>query len=202
MDHNDLKNIEYIKDYLTENSVVVDVGAHTGGYTDFFLSKLNEFGKIYCVELNPQNFKTLTNKYSNYSNVFLYNKAVSDVDGQINYYEGTDSYTYNIIGHDMNLNKNNIIGLIDSIRLDTLLRDEKEIDLVKIDVEGAEYSVLRGLGKVVDNIKNILLECHLDKDWREIYELLKINFICYDILRKTQVSDDSPRPYQCFCKKK
>jgi FkbM family methyltransferase len=35
------------------------------------------------------------------------------------------------------------------------------VDLLKIDIEGAEYDVVNHLGKELQNVKNILVECHL-----------------------------------------
>lgn len=202
MDNNDLINVQYIKKHIDPNGVLVDVGAHTGGYTEFFLSQLNENGKIYCIELNPQNFGILSNKFSNKNNVVLINKAVSNTDEPITYFQGRDSYTYNIIGHDMNFSPNSPVGEIESIRLETLLENEEKINLIKIDVEGAEFSVLEGLGKAVEKVENLLVECHLDEDWKKIYDILSKNFQCHNVLLNSSVGEDSNRPYQCFCKKK
>jgi FkbM family methyltransferase len=54
------------------------------------------------------------------------------------------------------------IGDVDVLTLDEVLsaREPRDIDLLKIDVEGGEASVLRGASLVLDRVRRILLEYH------------------------------------------
>ena len=157
MDINDKKNLEYIEKIITEGDILVDVGANQGLYTSFFLNKIGATGKIISVELHPTTFGTLSEKFLENKNVITMNRAVSDVDGYIEYFAGVDSYTNNIIGHDMSFKKNSKIGDIESVRLDTLLKEMESIKLVKIDVEGAEHMVLEGMSGIVNIVENIFV---------------------------------------------
>ena len=61
MDNHDLRNM-YTLDGIAcicPGDVLVDVGACRGIYTDFFAKRLMGTGKIYCIELNPENFENL-----------------------------------------------------------------------------------------------------------------------------------------------
>jgi len=49
---------------------------------------------------------------------------------------------------------------IESIRLKDLLEKEEKIDLLKIDIEGAEYDVLLDCKDNLDNIDNLFVEYH------------------------------------------
>ena len=135
----------------------------------------------------------------------LLNKAISDKDGVVDFYhDGGHTQTTNILGFDVNKNINSKIGSIDSIRLDTLLNEEDSIDLIKIDVEGAEINVLEGLSGVIEKVKSLLVECHMDDDWDETKDLLinKYKFSCYDIQFDLPVTIDTvERSYQCLCSK-
>jgi FkbM family methyltransferase len=205
MDHHDVKNFEYLGKLLNENSIVVDVGAHLGVYTNFFTQIIKDNGKIYSIELNPSTFNRLQNTYSTYKNITLLNKAVSNTDGIVDFYhDGGHTQTTNILGFDANRNINDKIGSIESIRLDTLLNKEDNIDLIKIDVEGAEIKVLEGLSGVVSKVSHLLVECHLDEDWSKIKNILinQYNFSCYDVQFDSAVNiDTKERSYQCLCKK-
>tara|TARA_R110001583_G_scaffold28312_2_gene100671 strand:- start:230 stop:853 length:624 start_codon:yes stop_codon:yes gene_type:complete len=205
MDHHDVKNFEYIGKLINENSVVVDVGAHTGTYTNFFINKLNNTGKIYVLEINPRSFNSLHSSLNQHNNLILLNKAVSNKDSVVDvYHSGHQSETTNILGYDVNKTQNEKIGTIQSIRLDTLLNKEDIIDLIKIDVEGAEIKVLEGLSGVIEKVNNLLVECHMDEDWDNIKDLLlnKYNFSCYDVQFETPITiDTTERSYQCLCKK-
>lgn len=203
MDANDIKNINFISEFINEGDVLVDVGANSGNYTNFFKEKLKGTGKIYSIELHPETCSLLKNKFSNDSNIIVLNYAVSDTNNFINYFKGVDSFTHNIIGHDMNFKPNQILGQIEGVRLDTLLQKEEKISLIKIDVEGAELQVLIGLENILSKIKYLLIECHLDEHWDMIKNLLidKYSLDCYNILTNEKIKKDSRRAYQCFCKK-
>jgi hypothetical protein len=103
----------------------------------------------------------------------------------------------------MDYKPNSSLGTFKSIRLDTLLNDETEIDLIKIDVEGAEYLVLEGISGIINKTKHILVECHLDEDWEKIRKKLideyKLN--CTNVISGEIITPYSNRAYQCFCKK-
>lgn len=204
MDNNDRKNLEKISDLIEIGDILVDVGANVGDYTDFFKNKLNNSGKIYSIELAPETFIKLKKKFDSYENIILINKAVSDTNGEIIFYRGKDSFTNNIIGHDMEYRPYTEAGKIESVRLDSLLVNELFIKLIKIDVEGAENLVLKGLEGIIEKIKYILLECHLDKDWPEIREIILNNYDleCYNVLNNIKITHESSRPYQCLCKQK
>jgi hypothetical protein len=103
----------------------------------------------------------------------------------------------------MDYKPNSSLGTIKSIRLDTLLNDETEIDLIKIDVEGAEYLVLEGISEIINKTKHILVECHLDEDWEKIRKKLidEYNLNCTNVISGEIITPYSNRAYQCFCKK-
>jgi FkbM family methyltransferase len=203
MDDHDKKNFEFIKEYINKNDILVDVGANEGDYTNFFKDILNDTGKIYSIELVPSIYNSLFNRFKNNDNITILNNAVSDIDDVIVYYKGETEFTNNIIGHDMNFKSNPSAGEIESIRLDTLLSEHDEIKLIKIDVEGAEFLVLNGMKNIINKIKYVLVECHLDKDWDNIRNLLlnEYGFSCVNVTTGEIITMDSKRPYQCFCKK-
>ena len=206
MDRHDEKNFNLLSQLINKDAVLVDVGAHRGLYTFFFLDQLDsDKGQIYTIELNPETFKVLEARFSYKPNVTLINKAICDSDGTIEYYVGDTTHQTNIIGHDMGNNKNDVGGTVESIRLDTLLKDEKEITVLKIDVEGAEIAVLKGAEGIMSRVNHILLECHLDEDWPEVRELIigKYGFSCYNMETNGIVNASTQqRPYQCFCTNK
>lgn len=207
MDHHDVKNFSLISSLIKEGDVVVDVGAHTGTYTYLFQDLLKGTGKIYSIELSNRTFKTLTDKFSSHKNIVLINSAISDIDGEIAYYEADDNHLNNIMGHDVHYKEHSKKGMVSSIRLDTLLKDENNIKLIKIDVEGAEHFVLDGLENIIDKVDYILVECHLQKYWEIIKEMLikKYSLTCInnsaDSNDTSELNESSEIMYQCFCKK-
>ena len=208
MDAHDLKNLELLKSIINKGDTLVDVGANHGTYTDFFKSRLEKTGKIYTIELHPTTYNFLKDKYKNDDNIIIFNKAISNIDGQIPYYQGDGDCLHNILGHDVNFKINNKIGFIESYRLDTILKDVDKIDLIKIDVEGAELMVLEGIEKIINKVNYILVECHLITDWDNIknllinkYGLSCINNSADNITDRVITMETNKMAYQCFCKK-
>jgi len=202
MDNNDKINFDLLSKYISENDVLVDVGANSGIYTDFFIKCNNNVGKVYTIELHPNTYNILTKKYKNNTNIIVENYGVSDFNGEAEFYLGCNSFTHNIIGHDMNFNRNNVGGSIKTITLDELLKNETKIRVIKIDVEGAELKVLKGMVNTIHKVDYILLECHLDKDWVEIRDLLLNTYGLFGVNISTMnpITNNSDRPYQLFIK--
>jgi FkbM family methyltransferase len=207
MDKHDKKNFSLLSSLISDGDVIVDVGSHEGLYTSFFLEKIKNTGKVYSIELSNSTFEVLRKNVSRFNNIILMNCAISNVDGQIKYYESKKNHLNNIMGHDVLYNKQEMKGVITSMRLDTLLKNEKKIKLVKIDVEGAEHLVLEGMEKIVDRIEYILVECHLNEYWGVIKDILlnKYSFSCInnsaDVNSEDKLNENSKLMYQCFCKR-
>jgi|LakMenEpi03Aug12_release.lakeMendotaPanAssembly.Ray.scaffolds.fasta_scaffold583211_2 FkbM family methyltransferase len=204
MDNIDIINMSKLVGVIKNNGVLVDVGANVGDYTHFFLKNINDDGKVYAIELSSETCNILNTKFRDNKNVTILNNAVSDNNDVINYYGDRDNICMNnIIGYDMYLKENKVLGQVKAITLDELLKDEELINLIKIDVEGAELLVLKGMYKTIDKVEFLLVECHLDEDWDTIRNILLNDFklSCENYLENTEITMDSKRPYQCFCKK-
>lgn len=206
MDHHDLKNREIIKQngYIKLGDVVVDVGANVGTYVGFFLENLGVTGKIYAIELVAKTMQTLQTRFSNFSNVALICGAASDHNGFEKMYLGGSHEQHNIVGYTPDGKESSQLGEIGCFTLDKLLEQEKEISFIKIDVEGSELKVLRGMTDTVKKTKTILLENHYDEDWPEIRKILLEDYGLegYNIETGEPITPESPRPYQCLLRKK
>lgn len=183
---------------VTEGMTVFDVGSHQGAYTHRFLEETGETGMVICFEMNPDNITSLFHRYGSCDNVQIVHTAVSDQDGTEPYFQGADSWTCNVIGHNTSYEANRQVGTIPSMRLDTHY-DGFVVDFMKIDVEGAEYKVLKGCKGIIKNIKRMLIECHFEDDWPEIRDLV---FNQYRYVGKNLMTDEpvdagtEARPYQ------
>tara|TARA_R100000008_G_C3578985_1_gene167147 strand:+ start:575 stop:1192 length:618 start_codon:yes stop_codon:yes gene_type:complete len=203
MDQHDHKNMEVMDRFrlIRSGDTVVDVGACHGVYMGYFTYHLGFTGKIYCVELSPSNMEYLKQKYQDKGNIEFVTAAASDSDGSITYHKGVTDQTFTILDHDTSFKKLEEEGIAESITLDTLLKDETNIKMIKIDVEGAELKVLKGMKDTANKVQTMLLENHFDEDWPEIRQILleEYGFTCYDVERETAINMNSNRPYQCLC---
>lgn len=196
------------KDNSQIGGTFCDVGAHKGIVTNHFIELAGPTGFVYSFELNPYNYSLLMAFRSN--NCIIENLAISDSSGVVDFYGRHDEANVNIIGHDTSFIKMEKKGEIKSISLDEYFKDKK-VDYLKIDVEGAELKVLKGGINTIRNCKYVIVECHFDEDWEEIF-----NFLSSNDLKFKNLVDDVPisfgpcepcpglssigRPYQIYLK--
>jgi len=163
---------------LKENEVMIDIGANTGYYT-LQLAKKFQASKIISIEADPQTCEILKNncKLNYLTNVDILNKAVSDKKGQVEFFQRMQSGTSSIYSINSDEKKINI----QTNTLDNILKEYQNISWIKVDVEGAELSVLRGATQVLKKTKNILIEVHEhvltknNENPQEIIHILKNN---------------------------
>lgn len=173
-----------------------DVGSHQGRFSKLFASICEGEGKIYSfdIDMNRPFINGCINERI----------AISDIDGRLQIYRGSDNMG-NIVGHDVLYKKSIPEGFVDSIKLDTYFSD-KSLDCIKIDVEGAELKVLQGGINTLKKCSLIVIECHLDEHWEEIYDILDNNgFVFYELSTREKITRDfnigprGIRPYQIYC---
>jgi FkbM family methyltransferase len=153
-----------------EGDRVVDVGAHIGRYTIIASKMVGSKGKVIAIEAHPANHEILKQNIAlnKLDNVITLNYAVHSRKTMVKLYEPgqEEGFTiYNTIMTDRTLtSKNQKYIEVKADTLDSLLLENgiKEVNWIKIDVEGAEYEVLTGASNILSDNKDIscLIEIH------------------------------------------
>lgn len=128
-----------LAEQLNSNAICVDVGAHIGSVTQLFRTVAPE-GRHILIEASPSKAAWLRAAFPDYP---VHQKAVSDTEGKVSFYENLDRPGYSSLGSRGSRGRLSEI-VTDCTTLDRLLADEDRIDLIKIDVEGFEYNVVKG----------------------------------------------------------
>jgi FkbM family methyltransferase len=159
-DHTAVPNFPSKKD-----EVIIDLGANEGFYT----LKANEKSpnsKIISVEPNPYAFQILKKNVSSnkLKNVTLLNKAVTSKNARIIFeiVKGRTTVGSTKV-YEKYRDKEKLRKIkIDSITLEKLCRkyNIRSIDLLKIDVEGSEFDILKSSKNILPKIKKIVVEYH------------------------------------------
>ena len=166
-----------------ENDVVLGIGANIGYYTLRLASSVGKNGKVIAIEADPESSKVLENncKLNKVQNVEIHNCAVTEKEGQIKLYQSSTHSGINSIFADVHGLDSNYVD-VPAVKLDELLGKRfQTIDWIKIDVEGAELSVLKGSEEILKITKNILIELHEDilkqnnENPQTIIDILKSN---------------------------
>jgi FkbM family methyltransferase len=131
---------------LQRGMTVVDVGANVGIITRQLCRLVGPTGKVFAFEPDPFTFQFLEFNTRSFSNRQVVQSAISDNHEPAQLYLSPDGATGNSL-----LNPTNSSGSVSvpCISLDEFLERARgaTVDVIKIDVEGAELSVLRGMRK-------------------------------------------------------
>ncbi|MDP1815396.1 MAG: FkbM family methyltransferase [Leadbetterella sp.] len=168
---------------------IIDCGANYGLSVIYFLRHYPN-AKILAFEADPKIFEQLKENLSTYNpaKFELYNKAVFDSDGELEFYgDGGDS------GSLVNKRNNSPIVKIGTVKLSNYLKNNI-VDLLKIDIEGAEFLVLKEISGELRQVKHIFIEYHSfggqEQTLNEILSILKVNN--FRIYIKSQFVSKSP----------
>lgn len=157
------------------NPVLFDIGAHHG-QSVIYLRSIFPNSIIYSFEPDPESFAILENHQ--FDNNFCFNVAVSNYSGELRFYRNEISHTNSLFK--VNYESKDSIRIneeklkestcyfdkinqpieVNAIRLDDFVEqhDIESIDLLKIDVQGAEVRVLEGGERALKKTKTIILE--------------------------------------------
>lgn len=160
----------FMKAHITEGSVCWDIGTERGWFTMLMASLVGPNGRVDAFEAFPPNFRKLQNNLSlnNFHWVKANNLAISEKRGAMHFVPPSNEVTHNI----KYLQDCSGVGYLsdkpvcNSISVSTISIDEyadihplERLDLIKIDIEGAEYAALFGGEKVINKFRpKIIIE--------------------------------------------
>lgn len=134
-----------VRDFLRPEDCIIDIGAHIGTFSIAFAKFLDHKAAIHAFEADVQNFDLLTRNISEnkMDQVVFAHQEIIAANGQ--YFDQHNDTTNNTGEHYFLPNEHGSNGH-KSLALDNWHRDElagRKVDFLKIDVEGAELSVLQ-----------------------------------------------------------
>ena len=177
--------------------IFLDVGAHKGETISLFLRSF-DISKIISFEASPINFKFLKNNENKLKNKFNKSKiiienialgkekkiekfkqfietsssTISDIDQESKYFK--KKYKY------LNLFNSQKLFKVYDIQIHTLYdyltqNKLKKVDFLKIDTEGFEFEILKGLKKNISEVNLIMFEHHYDNMLKKKYKFKDIH---------------------------
>ena len=155
----DMQAKKVLKKVLGPTANCIDVGCHEGEFLDLFL-KYAPKGTHFAFEPLPDYYENLIKNYSKKCQVFP--QALSDKKGEstFNYvisnpaYSGLQKRNYD------KPNEKDTSITVQTDLLDHILPETTKIDLIKIDVEGGEYQVLKGAINTLKNNQPVVIFEH------------------------------------------
>lgn len=142
-----------------QGDTVIDIGAGVGEETIIFSQLVGAAGKVFAVEAHPKTFSAL--QYLLHSNklvnVLASNIALAEKTGKVTIEDSDNSLGNSIV----NVSSAKTFSVVAETFDEFVYRNDiDEIDLVKMNVEGAEQLIIRGMQKSLSKVKNFAISCH------------------------------------------
>ena len=156
-------NRDYWESLIKPGMNVFDIGANWGIYSVSARRLIGGGGRLYSFEPNKEEYIKLADNlkynFTNLENVELVNSAVGDVDGTTSFYiPPSHKGAYGSIGQPKIAEDCDKVE-VPVLRIDSFIKKAKveKLDVVKIDVEGAEIKVLKGMEETIKEYKPTIL---------------------------------------------
>ncbi|NCC03467.1 MAG: FkbM family methyltransferase [Proteobacteria bacterium] len=185
-DPNWFKKFEPLFSSIKPGDICIDCGANIGSISVLMAER---GARVYAFEPNPIAFKELSRSLAGQSGVVVYNKAVLDVAGQMPLYfhkNHKNNPIFHSTSSSLIVQKTNIDPMnyqeVEVVNLPKfILGLDAPVHIVKIDIEGAEYQLLKGMIETgaIYRAEHVLVETHaykipeLQRDDATIRSLIK-----------------------------
>ena len=172
---------------LNKNSIVYSFGA--GEDVSFDLSIIEKYGSsVYVFDPTPKSINFIKRQKSP-EKFYFYDYGIADFDGKIKFYppENPEHVSHTVLHRSAT---SDIYIEVSVKKLDTICKElgHNKIDLLKMDIEGAEYAVIEDIVKSNIKIDQLLVEFHdmfetvgLNDNYKAISSLLNHGYEIFSI---------------------
>lgn len=147
----------YLRRILRQGMTVVDLGANVGFYTLLAAKIVGPSGKVYAFEPEPSRYALLARNIvaNGYTNVLALNKAVSNTPSRTSLYLDP---RYNPAGHQLHdATGTRRSVLVETVSLDGYFSEGATVDVIKMDIQGAEMLALQGMERLLQRSRPLTL---------------------------------------------
>lgn len=140
-----------------DGDVVIDVGAGIGEDAVVLSHLVGTKGSVHAIEAHPATYDCLrsTVERSKLTNVDIYQIAITQENGTVSISDDTHHLSNSIMGKSGGL-------AVEAQSLDHFIdhSGHSTIDLLKMNIEGAERGAMLGLEKQARNVRHLAISCH------------------------------------------
>lgn len=157
--------VDYLKRTLRPGMTCVDVGANVGYFTLLMARQVGRQGRVIAFEPSRRTCQSLRDNIvlNGLTNVTAETIALSDHEGAVEFHEGPPGYdVYNSMGtitHPSASGQAFTTVSVPCTMLDRYLehQNNRKVDIIKLDVEGAELFALRGMATTLERNPQVRL---------------------------------------------
>ena len=176
--HHEVETAQHLQRLIQPGMTVLDVGAHVGYYARMASNLVGEQGRVIAFEPHPRNHEYLTRNVGSRRNVTILQVALAEKEGTAELYDylmmsASGSLHYDERIRDVQMAQVSTLDIAPRIAQDfepkkytvrtapiDSLMDElgiSKVDVVKMDIEGAEMGALRGMTRTIQNSPHLAL---------------------------------------------
>lgn len=143
-----------LSNVLRPGMTAIDIGANIGLLTRYFRRQVGREGRVIAFEPDPSIFEFARFNNRRFANVEVVQGAVSDNEQPVVLHLNYESSASNSL---FGRTESGESVTVSCTTLDAFLkkRSDPKVDLVKIDVEGAELNVLRGMRQTMSRLPDL-----------------------------------------------
>jgi FkbM family methyltransferase len=159
-------------------SVIVDAGANVG-FTSVFFARRYPQARIIAVEPDSSNFAILTRNTEPYANITAIRAALWKESKRLAIVDpGLGYWAFRASDNEEDAAGEKSRGAVEGVTLDRVLADRglNHIDILKVDIEGAEKELFESSGTWIDRVGAIVVEIHDYTGCREAVYAATKNF--------------------------
>ncbi len=150
----DKKELDLFRKIIKPGAVVLDIGANIGLYTRYFSELIGAKGSVHSFEPDTTNFTYFKRVTKNLKNVHGIYSAVSNNNEPLKIYT---SHRLNVDHRTYPVNEFATSYEVPAISIDNYVNGNFKVDIIKMDIQGAEYPALLGMEKTLTENAEIVL---------------------------------------------
>lgn len=158
---------------VEKGDILIDAGACVGDSTFFFASRVGSSGKVFAFEMLPANLRVLYKNVSlnaeEFQNIKVFECPLAEESDKEFYI--VENGPASCISEKAPKDTSQAV-VVKSMSIDSLVKEEKldKVDMIKMDIEGAELSALKGAVDTIKSFRPKLAICvyHRECDFDEI----------------------------------
>ena len=164
--------MELFSRFVKPRITMLDIGANMGVYSLTSSNVIGDKGKIIAFEPDKDHVKTFTKsiKANGFENIKLYPFAVSDKNETLVFHADTFNSGNNQVAKENENNKNELH--VQAVCLDDFLKDMPTVDLIKMDIQGAEYFAFIGMKTLLERNPDVVVFAEY---WKKGLEKMNVN---------------------------
>jgi FkbM family methyltransferase len=140
--------------WLRAGDTVLDIGANIGAYTSFFANLVGPEGKVFAFEPEQRNLARLHRLASRLRQIDVVPAAVAERTGDLKLFVSGD---LNVDHRTYDPGEGRVGIDVPAVAIDEFLPPEMRVDAIKMDIQGAEMSALRGARRLLRNSSRMLI---------------------------------------------